>query len=84
MAKGKYKRKRFIRERRQCMIKESGLPSRVIHLLESEGFTTMADIDLCTDEKLLSISGIGEKAFEEIKEKQFNFNNGGSHHANDN
>lgn len=84
MSKGKYKRKWLIRERRQCIIKDSELPSRVIHILENEGLTTMVDIDLCTDEKLLSISGIGEKAFAEIKEKQFSFNNGGSHHANDN
>lgn len=82
MAKGKYKRKRLLRERRQCMIKESGLPSRVVHILEDEGLTTMADIDLCTDEKLLSFPGIGEKAFAEIKEKQFGFINGGLHHAN--
>lgn len=82
MAKGKYKKKRLRRERRQCLIKSSGLPTRVIHILENEGLKTMMDLDLCPDDKLLAISGIGEKAFAEIKEKQINIYDGGSHYAN--
>lgn len=52
MAKGKYKRKRMLRERRQQLVADSGISTRVVHLLENAGIRTMADLDLCTREKI--------------------------------
>ena len=68
MAKGKYKRKRMLRERRQQLVADSGISTRVVHLLDKAGIRTMADLDLSSREKLLEISGIGEAAMKEIEQ----------------
>lgn len=68
MAKGKYKRKRMIRERKQTLIADSGISTRVVHLLENVGIKTMYELDLCSIEKLEGISGIGEASMKEIME----------------
>ena len=68
MAKGKYKRKRIRRERRQKLIADSGISTRVVHLLEDAGIRTMYELDLYPIEKLEEISGIGEASMKEISE----------------
>ena len=68
MAKGKYKRKRMRRERRRTSVADSGISTRVVHLLEKEGIMTMYDLDLCPMEQIEGIFGIGEAAMKEIAE----------------
>ena len=68
MAKGKYKRKRMRKERRQTLIADSGISTRVVHLLENAGIRTMYELDLYPIEKLEEISGIGEASMKEITE----------------
>lgn len=67
MAKGKYKRKRLRQQRRICSIYDSGLSTRVIHILVDCGISTLADLDVRTEEELMRIPGIGEKSMEEIR-----------------
>ena len=66
MAKGKYKRKRMIRERKQTLIVDSGISTRVVRLLEKEGIRNMYELDICPIEMLEEISGIGEASIKEI------------------
>ena len=68
MAKGKYKRKRMRKERRQTLIADSGISTRVVHLLENAGIRTMYELDLYPIEKFEEISGIGEVSMKEIVE----------------
>lgn len=68
MAKGKYKRKRMRKERRQTLIADSGISTRVVHLLENAGIKTMYELDLYPIEKFEEISRIGEASMKEIKE----------------
>lgn len=68
MAKGKYKRKRMRKERRQTLIADSGMSTRVVHLLENAGIKTMYELDLYPIEKFEEISGIGEASMKEITE----------------
>jgi len=68
MAKGKYKRKRMRKERRQTLIADSGISTRVVHLLENAGIKTMYELDLYPIEKFEEISGIGEASMKEITE----------------
>ena len=68
MAKGKYKRKRMIRERKQMLIADSGISTRVVHLLENAGIRTMYELDLYPIGKFEEISGIGEASMKEIME----------------
>ena len=68
MAKGKYKRKRMIRERKQTLIADSGISTRVVHVLENAGIRTMYELDLYPIEKLEDIPGIGEISMKEIIE----------------
>ena len=68
MAKGKYKRKRMRKERRQALIADLGISTRVVHLLENAGIRTMYELDLYPIEKFEEISGIGEASMKEIKE----------------
>ena len=68
MAKGKYKRKRMRKERRQTLISDSGISTRVVHLLENAGIRTMYELDLYPIEKFEEISGIGEASMKEIIE----------------
>lgn len=70
MAKGKYKRKRIRQQRRLCSIQDSGLSTRVIHILVDSGIVTLADLDARSKEELMLIPGIGEKAMAEIRERQ--------------
>ena len=66
MAKGKYKRKRMRKERRETLISNVGISTRVVHLLQDAGIVTLSDLDACSIEKLTAISGIGEAAIKEI------------------
>jgi len=66
MAKGKYKRKRMRKERRETLIYNVGISTRVVHLLQDAGIMTLSDLDACTIDKLTAITGIGEAAIKEI------------------
>lgn len=66
MAKGKYKRKRMRMERRETLICNVGISTRVVHLLQDAGIMTLSDLDACTIDKLTAIPGIGEAAIKEI------------------
>ena len=66
MAKGKYKRKRMRKERRETLISNAGISTRVAHLLQDAGIITLSDLDTCSIEKLTAIPGIGEAAIKEI------------------
>lgn len=66
MAKGKYKRKRMRKERRETLISNVDISTRVVHLLQDAGIMTLSDLDACTIEKLSAIPGIGEAAIKEI------------------
>lgn len=68
MAKGKYRRKRLRRKRRETMICESGISTRVVHLLEGAGIVTLRDLDLYSMDDLAAVPGIGDAAMKEIKE----------------
>ena len=67
MAKGKYKRKRFLRQRQQISVCDSGMSTRVAHRLENAGIMTLRDLDLYPEAKLETISGIGEASLKEIR-----------------
>ena len=67
MAKGKYKRKRLRQQRQRSYLKDSGLSTRVVHILNDAGINTLADLDSQTGEVLSAIPGIGEKAMQEIR-----------------
>ena len=66
MARGKYARKRQLRQLRECALEDALLPKRVVKPLEKAGICNMADLMVCSDEKLRTIPGIGEKAIQEI------------------
>ena len=68
MAKGKYARKRLLKQYRELPIKETLLSTRVVNSLEHAGFVTAADIIFCSDEKIKAVPGVGEKALVEICE----------------
>ena len=67
MAKGKYARKRLLKQLRNCSIHDTKLSARTIKALEAAGIENMADLTVRTEEKLKAIPGIGEKAMEEIR-----------------
>ena len=66
MARGKYARKRQLEELRNRSIRDTGLSHRVAKALEKAGICNVADIMVCSEEKLMAIPGIGEKAVQEI------------------
>ncbi len=66
MAKGKYKRKRMRKERRETLISNAGISTRVVHILLEAGIMTLSDLDACTIDNLAAIPGIGEAAIKEI------------------
>lgn len=66
MAKGKYKWKRMRKERRETLISNAGISTRVVHLLQEAGIMTLSDLDSCSIDKLTAIPGIGEAAIKEI------------------
>lgn len=68
MARGKYKRRKIMKERRKIAIMDSGLSQRVIKILEENDIRTMADLDMKPEEEIRSIGGIGVKAMDEIRE----------------
>lgn len=70
MARGKYQRRRIMRERRAIAIHDSGFSCRVIKILEANGIRTMAELDMKAEEELKNIPGIGEKAMDEIRKKR--------------
>ena len=51
MAKGKYKQKRMRKERRETLISNAGISTRVAHLLQDAGIITLSDLDACSIEK---------------------------------
>lgn len=71
MAKGKYKRKRMRKERRETLLSNVGISTRVVHLLQEAGIVTLSDLDACTIDQLTAISGIGEAAIKEISRYRF-------------
>ena len=68
MAKGKYARKRLLKQFREIPIKESTLSAWIIKSFERAGFETLADVIACSEDKVKSIPGIGDKALVEICE----------------
>ena len=68
MAKGKYARKRLLKQLREIPVKESALSTWVIKSFAHAGIETLADVMVCSDETLRSIPGIGDKALVEIRE----------------
>ena len=68
MAKGKYARKRLLKQSREIPIKESALSAWITKALEQAGLETLADVMVCNEDKLKSIPGIGDKALVEICE----------------
>lgn len=67
MAKGKYARKRLLKQLRNYPIHDSGLSHRVIKALTDAGIENMADLMVCNEETLKEIPGIGAKALVEIR-----------------
>lgn len=70
MARGKYKRRRIMKERRAIAVRDSGFSHRVIKILEEYGIQTMADLDMKAEEEIKNIPGIGKKAMDEIQKKR--------------
>lgn len=68
MAKGKYARKRLLKQLRTRPINESGLSEWIIKALTKAEINTMADLFTCNEEKLKAVPGIGTKAMEELHE----------------
>lgn len=68
MAKGKYKRKRLNKIRREILIQDTSLPSKVKNILNTVNIYSLYDLDVFSDEDLVEIPGIGEKYLEKIKE----------------
>ncbi len=66
MAKGKYKRKRILRELREVPIKDSALSEFIVKALNKAGLNNMADLMLKNESQLKEIPGIGNKAMQEI------------------
>ncbi len=66
MAKGKYKRKRILRELREVPIKDSALSEFIVKALNKAGLNNMADLMLKNESQLKEIPGIGDKAMQEI------------------
>ena len=70
MSKGKYARKRCLKELRSIPIQELKLSTHTVNSLLSAGITTSADIVLRSESELKAIHGIGEKAMLEIKKSK--------------
>lgn len=68
MAKGKYAKKRLLKKYREIPIKDSKLSAWIIKSFECAGYETLADVIACSEDKLKSIPGIGDKAVLEICE----------------
>lgn len=68
MAKGKYARKRLLKQLRTSPINESGLSEWIIKALTKAEIYTMADLFICNEEKLKAVPGIGDKAMIELRE----------------
>lgn len=66
MARGKYARKRHLKELRSHLLRDTNLSHRVVKVLEKASIYNMADLMVCSDEKLRMIPGVGEKAIQEI------------------
>lgn len=66
MARGKYARKRQLKDLRSHLLRDTNLSHRVVKVLEKAGICNMADLMVCSDEKLRTIPGVGEKAIQEI------------------
>ena len=70
MARGKYKRRRMLKARRLITLQDSELSSRIVKILEEYGIHNMAELDMTSERELKNITGIGEKALEEIRQKR--------------
>ena len=73
MAKGKYARKRLLKELRSIPIQNLELSTHTVNSLLSAGITTATDIVLRSESELKAIHGIGEKAMLEIKKSRDQF-----------
>ncbi len=67
MAKGKYARKRWLKELRAIQIRDTKLSAHTIKALENAGVMTLADLALSDEKEIRSIHGIGPKAIAEIE-----------------
>ena len=66
MAKGKYAKKKVLKQFKEIPIGESPLSPWIVKSFERAGFQTLAEVITCRKEKLKEIPGIGEKAVVEI------------------
>ena len=73
MAKGKYARKRKLQQLRSYPLTSTELSSRIVKALENASICNIADLVLCSEEKLKSTPGIGEKALKEIMKVRENY-----------
>ena len=67
MAKGKYAKKRLLRQLQEMLIDDCGLSTRTAKVLQTAGIGNMADLIHRSDDEIQAIHGIGEKAMEEIR-----------------
>ena len=68
MAKGKYKKKRLNKIRKETLLKNTALPTKVVNILESAGICSLYDLDNCTEEQLKELPGIGAAYLKQILE----------------
>ena len=68
MARGKYAKKRLMKELRASQVRDAKLSAHTIKALENAGIMTLADLALSNEKEIRSIHGIGPKAIAEICE----------------
>lgn len=68
MAKGKYKRKRLNKLRREALIQDTTLPTKVKNILNTIGIYTLYDLDCFSKQEIGKFPGIGERYLAQIKE----------------
>ncbi len=72
MAKGKYKRKRLNKLRRETLIQDTTLPTKVKNILNTVRIYTLYDLDCFSEQEIEKIPGIGERYLAQIKELKKN------------
>lgn len=72
MAKGKYKKKRLNKLRKEMLLQNTALPTKVVNILNGAGICTLYDLDNCSVEQLKAISGIGAVSLKQIQELKLN------------
>ena len=73
MAKGKYARKRQLRQLRSYPLTSTELSSRIVKTLGKASICNIADLVLSSKEQLRSVPGIGDKALQEIMTVKTNY-----------